>query len=141
MKQMSLWGRFHIVTFFSIAVLAVYSHFKAMTTDPGTVPPDAEPIPDPSTLVEDPQQLEVGLTTPLTNMKNDMNNNTSLSGVPTGQESPSLSAAKMVAAATVGVGAAAASAAMPIKPPGRMMGKRLCRRCNSFKPKRAHHCR
>lgn len=45
-KQLSFWGILHTITFCSIALTAVISHFKAMTTDPGAVPADAEPIPD-----------------------------------------------------------------------------------------------
>jgi palmitoyltransferase ZDHHC3/7/25 len=37
-------GFFHRIAFTLIAVLAVVSHWKAMTTDPGSVPPDAQPI-------------------------------------------------------------------------------------------------
>lgn len=78
-RHVSLLGKFHMVAFTAVAIMAIFSHWKAMTTDPGAVPPDAKPLPD-------PQDEEEGSTT----------------------------ATK---------------------------GKRLCRRCHSFKPQRAHHCR
>jgi ribosomal protein L40E len=34
----------HRLLFIGIAILAIFSHFKAMTTDPGAVPPDAHPL-------------------------------------------------------------------------------------------------
>jgi hypothetical protein len=83
---MTLVGKFHCVIFCSIAVMAIVSHFYAMTTDPGAVPPDAQPLappPEPDSAVDE-------------------------NGAPV------------------------------TSPPRR--GKRLCRRCNSFKPQRAHHC-
>jgi palmitoyltransferase ZDHHC3/7/25 len=43
-RTSSLAGHFHRFAFTAIAVLAVISHFKAMTTDPGAVPPDAKPL-------------------------------------------------------------------------------------------------
>ena len=43
--QLSIWGAFHTITFTIVTILAVASHFKAMTTDPGAIPPDAEPLP------------------------------------------------------------------------------------------------
>lgn len=55
-RHLSLAGRFHMFGFVSIAAMAILSHFKAMTTDPGAVPPDAKPLPD-------PQDLEKGETT------------------------------------------------------------------------------
>ena len=44
--QLMLGGVFHRTIFLLIATLAVISHFKAMTTDPGAVPPDANPLPE-----------------------------------------------------------------------------------------------
>lgn len=84
-RSLTLIGHLHRLLFTLIAALAVYSHFKAMTTDPGAIPPDAIP------LSEDPS-------------KDDEN----------GSEMDALNQPKR--------------------------GKRLCRRCSSFKPKRAHHC-
>lgn len=45
-RTISVAGFLHRVAFTLIAVLAVFSHFKAMTTDPGAVPPDAKPLED-----------------------------------------------------------------------------------------------
>lgn len=84
-RSLTVIGHLHRLLFTVIAALAVYSHFKAMTTDPGAVPPDAMP------LSEDPGKE--------------------------GQNGSEVDA---------------------LNQPKR--GKRLCRRCNSFKPKRAHHC-
>eukprot|EP00980_Cylindrotheca_fusiformis_P031280 scaffold26118_cov171-Cylindrotheca_fusiformis.AAC.1 len=85
-RSMTLWGHLHRLLFTTTAVLAVYAHFKAMTTDPGAVPPDATPLSEDSNNVE----------------------------AQPGGETDALNQPKR--------------------------GKRLCRRCNSFKPKRAHHC-
>jgi hypothetical protein len=46
-RSLSTAGQFNRAAFCIIAALAVISHFKAMTTDPGAVPPDAKPVPDP----------------------------------------------------------------------------------------------
>jgi hypothetical protein len=73
-----------------VAFLAVASHFFAMTTDPGAVPPDAEPLPDTS-------GLDVS--------KNGSND-----------------------------------ATVPLVNPKPRPPKRICRRCKSYKPDRAHHC-
>ena len=86
-RSLSLMGHFHRLAFTMVAVMAIMSHFKAMTTDPGAVPPDAIPL-------EEPLQDEE-----------------------TGEE-PTIDM---------------------ILPPARK-GKKLCRRCNAFKPQRAHHC-
>ena len=86
MRSMTFMGHLHRLGFSMVAVMASYAHFKAMTTDPGAVPPDAMPL---------EKQIE-------NNCENgDMQ-----------QENPS---------------------------PARK-GKKLCRRCNAYKPKRAHHC-
>jgi hypothetical protein len=39
-RSMSIMGHFHRLAFSFVAVMAVYAHFKAMTTDPGAVPPE-----------------------------------------------------------------------------------------------------
>ena len=89
-RSLNFMGHFHRLMFSLVAVLAVAAHFKAMTTDPGTVPPDAIPV------IEE---------------KNNVTEETLSNG-----ESDGL------------------LATTPRK------AKRLCRRCNTFKPKRAHHC-
>lgn len=83
-RSLTVTGHFHRLCFTSIAVLAVAAHFKAMTTDPGAVPPDAIPLDETKPLESEDTEAE--------------------------------------------------SPTMPRK------GKRLCRRCKTFKPKRAHHC-
>eukprot|EP00532_Pseudo-nitzschia_australis_P014227 CAMPEP_0168281090 /NCGR_PEP_ID=MMETSP0141_2-20121125/21515_1 /TAXON_ID=44445 /ORGANISM="Pseudo-nitzschia australis, Strain 10249 10 AB" /LENGTH=401 /DNA_ID=CAMNT_0008224459 /DNA_START=19 /DNA_END=1228 /DNA_ORIENTATION=- len=93
-------GHVNRVAFTLIAVLAVCAHFKAMTTNPGAVPPDALPLEESNnTNQEKKMNLE----------SNGDPKNSSLM-----VEDP------------------------PQQPPRK--GRRLCRRCNSFKPKRAHHC-
>jgi len=79
-------GNLHCLLFIGIAIMACISHFNAMTTDPGAVPPDAKPL-QPELLEDGEQQPD-----PLINS------------------------------------------------PGRSSNKRICRRCNSYKPMRAHHC-
>jgi hypothetical protein len=88
-RTMTIMGHFHRLAFTMVAVLAVFAHFKAMTTDPGAVPPDAVPL-EPKPDIETPTNGESGEQDPM------------------------------------------------IQP--QKKGKRLCRRCNAFKPKRAHHC-
>lgn len=80
-------GNLHGLIFSFIAIMACISHFNAMTTDPGAVPPDAKP------LQLEPQPDE-GDQYPIIHSPGRGNNNS----------------------------------------------KRTCRRCNSFKPVRAHHC-
>jgi palmitoyltransferase len=43
-RHLTWMGVFHECAFVAIALLAIVSHFYAMTTDPGTVPPDAKPL-------------------------------------------------------------------------------------------------
>ena len=88
-RSITIIGHLHRVAFTSIAALASIAHFKAMTTNPGAVPPDAVPL----------EEMKDMLA---------QNNDDS-------------------------------SALMQEDKPPRK-GRRLCRRCNTFKPKRAHHC-
>jgi hypothetical protein len=83
-------GSLHCLVFSFVSIMACISHFNAMTTDPGAVPPDAKPL-----------QLELQL-----------------------DEEEQLPQPAI------------------IHSPGRSNNnnKRNCRRCNSFKPARAHHC-
>jgi len=99
-RTISFFGHLNRLAFTFVAVLAVYAHFKAMTTNPGAVPPDA---------------------TPLEEMQDLLNNKNKIEGSPNGEQTSSLMIED------------------PPKPPPRK-GRRLCRRCNTFKPKRAHHC-
>lgn len=43
-RQMTITGLVHTYVFTVIAALACVAHFRAMTTDPGAVPPDAKPL-------------------------------------------------------------------------------------------------
>ena len=45
-RYLSFGCYLHRLFFIGIACLAIFSHFKAMTTDPGAVPPDAHPLPE-----------------------------------------------------------------------------------------------
>jgi palmitoyltransferase ZDHHC3/7/25 len=89
-RRLSGAGMFHQTVFVGIAIMAVVSHFMAMTTDPGSVPPDAKPLPEPS------------------------------------------EGATAASGATEESGGLLASNETKLN--------RLCRRCKSFKPQRAHHC-
>eukprot|EP00934_Nitzschia_sp_Nitz4_P002202 Nitzschia sp. Nitz4//scaffold2_size372955//342830//344085//NITZ4_000475-RA/size372955-snap-gene-0.54-mRNA-1//1//CDS//3329546934//2202//frame0 len=87
-RSLTLMGHFHRTAFSFVAIMAIAAHFKAMTTDPGAVPPDAAPLEELSPL--DPSSE-------------------------------------------------AANGSLESPPPPRK-GKRICRRCQTFKPSRAHHC-
>jgi len=102
-RTISPMGHLHRSMFTLVAALAVYAHFKAMTTNPGAVPPDAIQIEEMMELTKQQQQSE---------------DNAAANGDTT--------SSLMVED-------------LPPKPPLRK-GRRLCRRCNTFKPKRAHHC-
>lgn len=201
--------------FITIAALAVTAHFKAMTTDPGAVPPDANPLPDnldeldtfvkgerspqssprkqhpassasannvdggvtganamergvgnnngndaPSSLMQEDATLDDN------NMMGSLLDNTHGSGgssnggmnrtVPQAVAAASAVGAAVVGAASVAgvagaaavAGVAAAGGVAPIRPSGsrgggpqQPRGRRMCRRCQAFKPPRAHHCR
>lgn len=95
-RFMSVAGHFHQTLFCVLVSMAIVSHFKAMTTDPGAVPPDAKPLPDPDDIIEQQNEGEG-------------------EGEDGGQK-PLLQKQQ----------------------PQRSL--RLCRRCKSFKPQRAHHC-
>jgi len=85
-RHMTWMGHFTRLSFSATAVLAMAAHFKAMTTDPGAVPPDALPLEQPKPMSEHDEGENGAESVPL------------------------------------------------------QRGKRLCRRCKTFKPKRAHHC-
>ena len=93
-RHLTFMGHFNRLAFTVVAVLAIYAHFKAMTTDPGAVPPDAEPL----------EEAEAN-----TNSLDLENGNSS-------------------------------SEHNQRQKPAPRKGRRLCRRCNAFKPQRAHHC-
>lgn len=84
-RSLSFFGMIHSLGFLTVSFMAVASHFQAMTTDPGSVPPDAKPLhQQPKEESGEMQSLLEPISTP------------------------------------------------PVK--------RLCRRCKTFKPQRAHHC-
>jgi len=57
----SVFGLFNTLLINALVSLAVYSHYKCMTTDPGAVPKDAVPLP--SDMHEaDPEAAHVGTT-------------------------------------------------------------------------------
>lgn len=160
-RQLSFWGWFHSLAFCGVAAMAVYSHYKAMTTDPGAVPPDAAPLPHPdemAALLESGQgggQADAG-------NGNAANKNVGVGGAAASAAAAAVGGAAAVAAAPALVAGAAVVAALPgnadpsasqqqqqqqqtvpppkvVKPPA-PRGKRICRRCNAYKPRRAHHC-
>ena len=90
-RHLTTAGMFHRFAFTAVAGMACMAHFKAMTTNPGAVPPDAKPVPTP----EETKGAANGTS---------------------GDEEKPLVAKQN-------------------------KGMRLCRRCNAFKPRRAHHCR
>jgi ribosomal protein L40E len=121
LKKLSFWGKFHTVLFSLVAFLAVASHFYAMTTDPGAVPPDAEPLPE-------------------------------INGLDiTRQGSHDASTLDSLVSGGVGIGGGVGGGGGGTAS-GNVMGssssnsssnnrpKKICRRCKSFKPDRAHHC-
>lgn len=197
-RTLSFGCTFHRTLFILIASLAVFAHFKAMTTDPGAVPPDANPLPDPEEL-ESLIKGEESPTTIVANRKSmsssssssllmqedsttqqqpqSSNNNNSLRGGPqailTNPATTALGAAAVVVGGVAGAVATVASSAAPHKPttphqhgpncnhnhdnppitpssnnvnnnnnktPLPPRGRRMCRRCQAYKPPRAHHC-
>ena len=172
-----------------------------MTTDPGAVPPDANPLPEPEIendddklndldnlikgepsptkknqphleAVDSIEMMERGnansssLDTPsrvvsqsttsslmqedvdLHDNHNVESNNTKINGIPQAVVNAGAVGAAVVGAAGVAIAGAAsgvAAAAGPIKVKRSPMmpqqrGRRMCRRCQAFKPPRAHHC-
>jgi hypothetical protein len=89
--KMNTSHRFKSICF---SIILTCHFYRAMTTDPGAVPPDAKPLPEPPKKVHDDDNDETNST--------DDNEPYSLLNVP---------------------------------PP-----RRLCRRCKTYKPERAHHC-
>jgi palmitoyltransferase ZDHHC3/7/25 len=98
-------GVLHRICFTLIAALAIVSHWKAMTTDPGSVPPDAQPI---GVAQEDETPAETKANSP----EKQQGNSADLDPVQN----------------------------YLLEPPSIPKVKRICRRCKSYKPSRAHHC-
>ena len=155
-RKLSFWGWFHSAAFCAVAAMAVYSHYKAMTTDPGAVPPDAKPLPHPdemAALLESGQADATHVGNGNGN-GNAANNNGDVGGTAATAAAVVGGAAAVAAAPALAAGAAVAAAALPDRtgaqsptpqpqPPKKApapRGKRICRRCNAYKPRRAHHC-
>ena len=117
-RHMTLAGVLHQILFTSIAAMAMVSHFKAMTTDPGAVPPDARPL-ECAAAADDPLSTSSSTSTGRPNIHNHNNNSLSLLDESSQQTQRLL---------------------LDTPPPPPPQVKRLCRRCKSFKPERAHHC-
>jgi ribosomal protein L40E len=117
-RTISFMGQFHRTAFTLIALLAIYAHFKAMTTDPGAVPPDAQPIPE-------REDLETTNGNYL-HHRGDVEAGSMVGGESSSHLSKDDDPLLMQPS--------------PLLLPSRKKGKRICRRCNAFKPKRAHHC-
>jgi DHHC palmitoyltransferase len=49
-RYLTIAGQLNRFVFITMALLACVAHFKAMTTDPGAVPPDAKPLPTTETI-------------------------------------------------------------------------------------------
>jgi len=137
--------------------MAIVSHLRAMMTDPGAVPPDAVPLQDPDALEAAHNKISASNgtfsgenpeTTKLMMDQDNANNNNGMSGVATAAAVVAAGAATVATGGVAVAAAAAASAAMPSPIPSAQRpniqtlarGKRMCRRCNAFKPRRAHHC-
>ena len=120
-RTISPMGHLHRSVFTTVAALAVYAHFKAMTTNPGAVPPDAIPIEEMIELTKHRQQSEDKATAAGEHTTNNNNSNSNASSSSSSTKTSSLMVEDP-----------------PPLPPRK--GRRLCRRCNTFKPKRAHHC-
>jgi hypothetical protein len=139
-----------------------------MTTDPGAVPPDANPLPEQSfpitktdnvsdeeeqkklddldNLIKgEPSPTKIIATHSTSSLMQEDNGIVPQAVVTAGVAVVGVAAG--VAIGAVGVANAAASVMGPIKAnntpqqPGQQRGKRMCRRCQAFKPPRAHHCR
>mmetsp|Transcript_14890 Transcript_14890/g.29950 ORF Transcript_14890/g.29950 Transcript_14890/m.29950 type:complete len:526 (+) Transcript_14890:374-1951(+) len=168
-RKLSYWGVLHSVAFCAVAAMAVLSHLKAMMTDPGAVPPDAAPLPHPDDVAGLLEGGGGGAAGAGANGNGSGETSRLLgsSGTGTGgtasgdagSAGATVAAAAATAAAAAGGAAAAVAAApalaagaavasaMPKKPPSAQTtktpaprGRRICRRCNAYKPRRAHHC-
>jgi len=122
-RFLSVAGHFHRTLFAAIAALASASHFKAMTTDPGAVPPDAKPLPE---------------------QREEDNNNNQPNGEGALEDPLSTGAAGSALSAGGSDAQNSASQQVPLMKPlpqqPQQRSLRLCRRCKAFKPQRAHHC-
>jgi len=157
-RKLSFWGWLHSLAFCYVAGMAIYSHYKAMTTDPGAVPPDAAPLPHPDEMAGLLESGQGGGSGNISAADSVAKNNTSATaGAALSTAAAVVGGAAAVAAAPALVAGAAVAAALPNnnpeqptqqqaphppppKKPPAPRGKRICRRCNAYKPRRAHHC-
>ena len=154
-RKLSFWGWFHSLAFCGVAAMAVYSHYMAMTTDPGAVPPDAAPLPHPDEMAALLESGQGGGQADGGSNGNAANNGGGVGGAAASAAAAVVGGAAAVAAAPALLAGAAVAAAMPDqtappaqpqphhlppKKPPAPRGKRICRRCNAYKPRRAHHC-
>ncbi|KAK1732640.1 DHHC family palmitoyltransferase [Skeletonema marinoi] len=207
-RELTFGCNFHRTLFITIAALAVFAHFKAMTTDPGAVPPDANPLPDLEELEclikgeESPRVVQGAAKNRKTTgggvggglnsngggnsngsslmmhdemqqkQQSSLSQQHSLSSVSQATATVAIGAAAVVVGGVAGAVATVASSAAPQKPNNNMSsssspapqssspnhvhgpncnhnnsssalpprGRRMCRRCQAFKPPRAHHC-
>lgn len=109
MGVLSLWGFLNVIAFNATACLAIISHVRAMTTDPGAVPRNALPLAD------DPEVQANG------------QEGIGANGV--AMDEGRLSGSHDGVLGNAGMGG---------NPRARV--RKFCRRCNAFKPPRAHHC-
>jgi hypothetical protein len=58
-RSLSIAGIGNRIGFSLLAALAVAAHFKTMTTDPGTVPPDAQPLPETEEKIETEEEKQL----------------------------------------------------------------------------------
>jgi len=125
-RTISMMGHLNRVAFTLVAILAVFAHFQAMTTDPGAVPPDAIPLEE---FIKSANPINNG------DIENLDNNNNHISGESSKKTIKNSNGEQQGSSLMV---EDPLMIAKPSPPPRK--GRRLCRRCNSFKPKRAHHC-
>jgi len=119
------WGLLGVLNAFlfnAVSVMAIYRHWKAMTTDPGSVPLDAKPLADDMEEIDaEANRIELGDVSG----RGNGNGNGGGSGI-------------VVSGEAVGMNDLQPLPNLPINtvPPYR----KYCKRCKSFKPIRAHHC-
>lgn len=116
----SLTGGLHLIIYNGISVLAIYCHLKAMTTDPGAVPPYAVPLSND----DDENDIESA------NNDRDINDNH-------GETRERFDSIGSVTSVDMSI----MNDKMKNKPSNiEHKYKKYCAKCKAFKPSRAHHC-
>lgn len=131
----------------SLCIIAIYCHYKTMTTDPGAVPPDARP------LVTDLEEItnlsKSNSNNDVESNSNDVNgdggninyfsdNDNDVGNIRNRERFDSITSVDMNSRQII--------ESIRVKPmsPNKVAVvwpyKKYCKRCKSFKPKRAHHC-